>query len=373
MNNSLKDEKGFALIVTLAIVSILLATALQLGKYTGDAVLSTLADNDKFEAYQMSVSGINLAMLILVEDAKKNTIDSVQDSWADQDSLMVAAETLGFKNGTLKLKISDELSKIQVNALIEDYPGNIFHPNQLLIWENFLRLRFSSNKATDERDPAEIINSVKDWLDSRDDDAVTGVSGAESDYYLGLDPPYTCSNGPFNHIEELFKVKGISGNLLKEKSEQGLEMDQEQAEQNMELSDVFSVYGQDSEKSEKGGYRYLGRVNINTAGVDVLAALLPDGMEDIAQDLIDFREQKSEDGTVFINPLDKGWYKKVINLSEEETDRLDRSIRYESDIFKVQCSSQKNDAMVSLVAFVKRERIEGSGKWICRIIQIERK
>jgi len=372
LNNPLKDEKGFALVVTLAIVAVLLATALQLGKFTGDSVISSLADNDKFQAYQMAVSGINLAELILVEDAKKNTIDSVQETWADQDKLMEAAETLGFETGTLKLKISDELSKIQVNALIWDFPGNLFHSNQLRIWENFLRLRFFNNKTVDEKDPAEIVNSVKDWLDSEDDDAITGVSGAESDYYLDLDPSYPCANGPFNHIDELLNVKGVTGDLLKEEIEQDLEVDPGQAKQRLELSDVFTVYGLDREKSEKGGYRYSGRVNINTAGVDVLAALLPEGMENLALDLVDFREQKSEEGTVFINPLDKGWYKKVINLSEGETDWLDRSIRYESDIFKIQCYSQKNDAMVLLVAFVKRERIEGSGKWICRIIQMER-
>ncbi len=372
MNNSLKDEKGFALVVTLGIVAILLATALQLGKFTGDSVISSLADNDRFQAYQAAVSGINLARLILVEDAKKNTISSVQETWADQDKLKEAVETLGLEKDTLKLEISDELSKIQVNALISEFPGNLFNSSQLKIWENFLRLRFSDNEEKGEDDAAEIINSVKDWLDSGDDDAITGLSGAESEYYLALDPPYPCANGPVNQIDELLNIKGVSGDMFKEEIEQDPEGNPDQVEQGMELSDVFTVYGLDSEKSENGGYRYSGRVNINTAGVDVLAALLPEGMDDFAQELVDFREQKSEEGTVFLNPLDKGWYKKVINLSEEETDRLDSFIRYGSDIFKIQCSSQKNDAKVSLVAFVKRERIKGSGKWNCRVIQMER-
>ena len=42
MNSIFHNEKGVALVVTLAIVAILLAVALQLGKFTGDSVMSTL-------------------------------------------------------------------------------------------------------------------------------------------------------------------------------------------------------------------------------------------------------------------------------------------------------------------------------------------
>lgn len=373
MNNPLKNDQGVALVVTLAIVAILLATAIQLAKFTGDAVEYSIMDDDQFQAYEMAISGINLAVLILVEDAKKNTIDSVQEAWSDPDKLMAAVESLGFERGKLKLKIFDELSKIQVNALIWEFPGNRLHSNQVQIWENFLRLKFSGSREMDGRDPAEIVNSVKDWLDSGDDDAITGMSGAESDYYLDLDPAYLCANGPFNHIDELFSVKGISKELLMADGEQkSPDRDQDEAKNPLELEDVFTVYGLDKNKSPKGGYRYPGRININTANVDVLAALLPEGMEALARELADFRDQKSQEGTIFINPLDKGWYKKVINLSEKESDRLDHSIRYESDIFKVDCSAQKNDAAVILVAIVKREKLKESGKWICRIIQMER-
>lgn len=371
MNNPVNNNRGAALVVTLAIVAILLAAALQLGKFTGDFVVYSLADNDQFQACQMAMSGINMAMLLLVDDAKKNTLDSVQDVWADQDKIMEAVETLGFEKDKLSIQIFDELSKIQVNALISEFPGNQFHSTQLGIWENFLRIKVFENKTSNEGDPAEIINSVKDWLDSKDDDAITGVSGAESDYYLGLDPSYVCANGPLNHIDELLNIKGITKDLLKADIESG-NPDQTGATPALELGDLFTIYGLAKEKSENGGYRYPGRVNINTAGVDVLAALLPEGMADFAQDLVDFRDEKSEQENVFINPLDKGWYEKVIDLSESEIEKLNRSIRYDSDVFKVLCSARKNNAMVTLMVYIQREKIEDSGKWICRILQIER-
>ncbi|RLC21081.1 MAG: general secretion pathway protein GspK [Deltaproteobacteria bacterium] len=372
MNNILQSEKGAALVVTLAIVGILIAAALQLGKYTGDSVMGTLKGKDMFQAEQLALSGIELAKLILSEDAAENESDSVQEAWADPDKLSQAVSQLGLEQDVLTIKITDELSKIQVNALILEFPGNQLNPDQFRIWENLLRLRFSDDKAVDERDPAEIINSMKDWLDSEDDDAISGISGAESDYYLDLDPPYTCTNGPFNHIDELFSVKGISKDLLKnENPDDPDEIDEEVVA--VEIGDIFTVYGLGSEKTENGGYRYPGKVNINTADVEVLAALLPEGMEDLAYDLVDYRGQKSEEGDVFVYPLDKGWYKQVIELSEKEQKRFDRVITYSSNIFKVDCTAQENDASVTLVAFLKREKHKESGKWMCRTIQMERK
>lgn len=364
--------------VTLAIVAILLAAALQLGKFVGDSVMVTLVEKDQFNAEQLALSGINLAILILVEDAAKSDLDTVQETWADPDKLSQAVNELNLGKDTLTIKIIDEFSKVQVNALIDEFPGNQLNADQRRIWENFFRPRFSNDKSIDERDPAEIINCVKDWIDSNDDDAVTGISGAESDYYLDLDPPYVCVNGPFNHIDELLNVKGISKDLLKT---EGLDPDDDLADEpaddlesnELELGDIFTIYGLDREKSKGGGYRYSGRVNINTAGVDVLAGLLPEGMEAFAQDLADYREQKSEEGDVFVNALDKGWYKRVIALSKKEQDQLDRSITYVSDVFKVECRAQKNDTITELVAVLKKEKHKASGKWMFRIIQMERK
>jgi len=369
LNSILYNEKGVALVVTLAIVAILLATALQMGKFTGDSAMETLAYKDQFQADQLALSGINIAAMILVDDAAKNDIDTVQEAWADPDKLLLAVNELKLEKDTLTIKITDELSKIQVNALLVEFPGNQINSDQSRIWENFFRLRFLTDKSMDKRDPAEIINSLKDWLDSGDDDAVSGVSGAESDYYLDLDSPYECANGPFDHIDELMNVKGISKDLLKTEI---LDQADEPIDE-LELSDVFTIYGLDLEKTGKGGFRYSGKVNINTAGVDVLAGLLPEGMEEFARDLADYRAQKSEEGDVFVNPLDKGWYKKVIDLSEKEQAWLDSAITYSSHIFKIECIARKNDAKTNLVAFLKREKQKESGKWMFQIIQMERK
>ncbi|MCP4673514.1 MAG: general secretion pathway protein GspK [Desulfobacula sp.] len=372
MNSIVNNKKGAALVVTLAIVAILVAAALQLGKSTGESVMATLKEKDLFQAQQFAVSGIELARLILSEDAAKNNIDSIQEVWADSDILIQAVKEMGLDQSKLTIKITDELSKIQVNALLNKFPGNQLNIDQADIWEKFLYARFSSDKINDnmvdKADPVAIINCVKDWLDSIDDDATTGLSGAESDYYLGLEPSYVCANAPFNHIDELFNVKGISKDFLKQ--DDGKDFDKEESE--LILKDIFTVYGLEQEGLEDGSYRYGGKININTAGVDILKALLPTGMEDLALDLVDFRSLKSEEGDTFINPLDKGWYKKVIDLSEKEQKNFERVISYSSNIFKVECTGRENSAEIKLMAWLQREKNKESGKWMCRIIQMER-
>lgn len=54
-------------------------------------------------------------------------------------------------------------------------------------------------------DPA-IIPPIIDWLDP---DSVELPGGAESDYYLGLKPPYAARNGPMPTLGDLRLIKGI--------------------------------------------------------------------------------------------------------------------------------------------------------------------
>ena len=208
------NNSGIALLVTLAVISVLLTTALQLARITGKSVMKTRKETDEFMARQIAISGIHLAMAILMDDASKTKIDSIQEDWANPEMISEAVSQLGFTQGSLSLKITDELGKLQVNALLKSYPGHELNQDQQRLWENFLSLKISTDKSEDQRDPSVIINTLKDWLDSQDDDAITGLSGAESDYYGQLEPPYIANNGPINQVTELLKIKGFSPDLL---------------------------------------------------------------------------------------------------------------------------------------------------------------
>jgi type II secretory pathway component PulK len=57
----------------------------------------------------------------------------------------------------------------------------------------------------------EIADSILDWIDADDQ---TRDSGAESDYYSTLQPPYKPKNGPLTTIDELLLVRGVTPLLL---------------------------------------------------------------------------------------------------------------------------------------------------------------
>jgi type II secretory pathway component PulK len=57
----------------------------------------------------------------------------------------------------------------------------------------------------------EIADSIIDW---RDQDSNPGPSGAEDQYYQGLDPAYSCKNQPFETLEELMLVRGVTAEVL---------------------------------------------------------------------------------------------------------------------------------------------------------------
>lgn len=60
--------------------------------------------------------------------------------------------------------------------------------------------------------PVELADALIDWRDA--DGEETGLSGAESSYYIRMNPPYRCKNGPLGSIEELLMVRGFTGRVL---------------------------------------------------------------------------------------------------------------------------------------------------------------
>ena len=364
------DTRGMALLVCLAFIAVLSTAGLELGKRVGRSTELASVLGDRFVVQEMAMAGVHLAMVILEEDANKNETDSVQEPWADPLVIEQAVAALGYPSGDITLSIMDELGKIQINALLSEFPGNAFNNDQKMLWERLLDLIISADKSEDERDPAEIINSLKDWLDSGDDDLETGISGAESAYYQTLEPPYTCTNAPFDLLDELFLVKGLSEGLGASEAIPFLEnMD---IGMDLMLEQNFTVFGMDDQLVEENRYRFPGTININTASAMVLMALLPSGMEDQAQELVEFRAQKQEDEGDFVNSLDKGWYKTVVDLTEKEEKQFERLIRYSSTVFKVECSAAIGTRTSDATAIVLREKDKETNRWICRIIRLTR-
>jgi type II secretory pathway component PulK len=130
-----------------------------------------------------------------------------------------------------------------------------------------------------------VADAITDW---RNPVAQATADGAESNYYESLPEPYECKNGPYDTVEELLLVEGVTPQLLF-----GYDFNRngilEDAERNAGGSNVSSFTGGGSGDDGRGIFNYLtcystqpaargrpaatGLVNINTASDVVLVAL----------------------------------------------------------------------------------------------------
>ena len=350
----LKNSHGIALLVTLSVVSVLIVASLEMNKKMRSAVFSAATTRDRITLLNMASSGVNLAAAILVKDKKDSNTDSLQEDWADSEKISEILADIPFEDGGIALTINDELGKIQINSLVQFPEGHNFNESQRAMWERFLSLLMYKNEAFEDMEPMTIIDSIKDWLDSGDDDAITGLNGAESDFYQDLDPPYPCKNGPFTYIGELALVRGVTPELFQGAGgEQG-------------LSKYMTVFGMT--KSSNNSFTYEGKININTADLPTLVAILPSGNEDLAQAIYEYRMETS--GSTYIHDLSSPtWYKNVPGAGDIKIDP--NLITTSSDFFRIESTATLKEMKIKVTTVVKRENNAKTGKWECNILRWE--
>jgi len=349
------DQNGMAVLITLTIVSILIATTMELNRRARVEIDNAAARRDRITLNQMLVSGVQAAMAILLEDKQNSEIDSIQENWADADKMTALASSLLFEEGAVNIKISDEKSRIQVNALVEYPEGRQFNEDQRMLWERFLKMAFLVYEVQDQTDPVStIVNSLKDWQDSGDDDAISGLTGAESDYYKDLEPPYSARNGPIMHIGDMLRIQGVNPELYYGSDEiPG-------------LAQYLTVAGMDDDGG--GQFVYKGRININTAEIPVLMALLPEENRDLALAIDDYRLERS--GENYTHDLSGAtWYKDVPGAGDITIDA--DLITTASNLFRVIVAAELNGLKMQVTAIVQREEDTESGKFGCRLLSWE--
>ncbi|MCK5507354.1 MAG: general secretion pathway protein GspK [Desulfobacterales bacterium] len=346
----LKNNHGIALLITLSIITVLIAVSLELSRNARSAVMTTATARDRMTLLHMSSSGINAAMAMLVKDKKESKTDSMQEDWADPEKIIEVLNDIPFEDGNISVIISDELSRIQVNALVKFPEGRELNDPQKLMWDRCLSYFASQDDLLEEIEPGTIINSVKDWLDSGDDDMITGLNGAESDYYQTLEPPYSCGNGPMAHLDELALIRGITSDLFYGHGKRP------------GISGYMTIYG----ITDSGAYE--GKVNINTAELPVLTALLSSGNEHLAQGIFDYRQEKID--LKYMHDLSSlTWYKEVSGCSDITIDS--ELITTSSDLFRIESAATLHKMKMTVIAVVQREKHGKTGKHICRILSWE--
>lgn len=230
----LRNEQGFALVLTLVVTALLVAVAAEFihGVYVDTSLQRNFVNLQ--QASLMAESGVKGGVELL-----KNLRQG-----GDAAALLQILERpleLEDEKGTVSVAMEEENGKLNLNAVSE------FHDQAR---RRLLRLRGL---------PEGIGDALADWVDP---DGDPRPDGAEAPYYQTLPAPYLPRNGRFETFGELGLVRGLSPALV-----QG-------------LAPCATVYGIDWS------------ININTAPLPVLMALHDDMTEELARSVIERRRQK---------------------------------------------------------------------------------
>ena len=352
----LTDQRGVAILVALGVIAVLFTAGLELNRRIRSSVSNAIRARERLVLSEMARSGVQAAMVMLINDRKENNTDTIQEDWANPEKVAEMMDLFPFDDGSLDVAITDERSKIQVNALVQFPEGQQFSPAQRLLWERLLQQLFSVFEDVPDSDPNMIINSLKDWLDDGDDEAITGLSGAESDYYEQLDPPYSCKNGPIDNLGEVALVQGVTPEMFYGAG--GV----------AGISSLLTVHG--LSESGEDQFTYDGKINISTADALVLSALLSSENSDLAEALVEFRVAKADE--TYINPINSTtWYKNVPGAAGLDIDS--DLITVSSDLFRIVSTAKRGQSTCTLTLVVQREKESETGRWTCKtlICQVE--
>lgn len=232
MMGRLKNESGFALILTLVVTALMVAVVVEMIHQVYVDTSISRGFRDKQQASVLAESGV-----MAVKTALSRNIDPTLLS-------SFLAKPLSDDIGSLEIKISDENSKININYLV-DGSGKYDIPTKEALLQLISRLKLQ------ESSPDNVLDSVAFWIDNH---APSRYGRADPIYYRNKKPAYSARNGQMMTLTELSLVKGITPAML-----DGLVDEKEK----LKLRDCLTIYSNQLNSV----------INVNSAPKAVLMAL----------------------------------------------------------------------------------------------------
>jgi general secretion pathway protein K len=344
-------EAGVALVLTLIIVTLVSIIVLELNYLMRVDVHASTNFRDGIRAYYLAKSGVTLVKELFTREVQefeelKNTL------------LAGGSHTLPIGDGSVTVRVIDETGKINVNALVIDTTtpqqtaGAQLPQAQQGAGAQSSRTRRGAQSPEAPTvspwiqpmqdlfqrlgvDPT-LVGALIDWIDV--DDIPTGVGGAESSYYRGLEKPYTARNGPMETIAELRLIKGFTDEVLLKLGARRVGGIVDPAS-NLYLTAVPLPQG--------GSWR----VNLNTAPVAILNSLTRE-MGQFADVIVQRRAQGRIENTG--NDLQQ------LGIDGEALQDLQNRGAVDSLYYSVDARGSVGDMVKQIIALIQRDANQGS-------------
>lgn len=179
------DESGAALILAIFVLAILLSLVVSMAGSVRVDLKASGNYTDEVQTEAILDGAVSHAMATLQNDLDTGQDNLTEDDWATLGENGQTTFPLG--DGIYQLQIIDASSRVNLNTATRD---------QLLLLPGMTE---------------EIADAIIDW---RDEDDTPGASGAETDTYETYPRPYQAKNAPFDTVDELMMVQGITPLLL---------------------------------------------------------------------------------------------------------------------------------------------------------------
>lgn len=192
----LSKQRGIAFITAMLIMMIAVTVSVSLFYQQQIDIRLTSNIQRTGQAWQYVYAAEDWAGSILRKDQQDSEIDSLDENWA------IPIPAIDIPGGLLSGHLQDLQARFALNNLINAEDKVDEHQQRVL-------QRLLEQLGVDSM----ILSTTADWIDKNNE--TVAAEGAESDYYLTLDPPYLTADGFLHHITELRLLRGIDAEAYK--------------------------------------------------------------------------------------------------------------------------------------------------------------
>ncbi|HSL03569.1 MAG TPA: type II secretion system minor pseudopilin GspK [Nitrospiraceae bacterium] len=302
------DERGIALLLTLLVLTLLVALILEFDAEARREYRDAAAFRDNFKATVLARAAVQAARGTLQQDlAKDKQAGKFYDAPTDLWALPIRDYVIG--DGLLTAQIEDERGKLNLNDLAAGGDAIAKKARVQRVKRLFELLQINPD----------LVDAIVDWVDQ---DETPEPAGAESLYYQTLRPSYRAANAPLQTLLELRLIKGMTPDIM------------------AKLSKVVTVYPQEGQS----------KVNLNTASPLVLQALDPSITQGVAADIAVARPFKT------IQELDR--VSSFADIGKEL--RAQNLYDVKSDLFLARMMVRVNEVTRNATAVLQRDQNTGA-------------
>lgn len=189
----MRRQRGVAVVTAVLIVAVAASAAAMMLSQQSAMIDQALMVSARAQGDLYAQAGIDWARGVLVDDARRGGVDSLDEAWAKPIAGMPV------ERAVVAGSIEDEQGKLNLNNLVSG-AHRVEDERALRRLLTLLSL------------PPDLSDAVVDWIDFGDD--LAGTGGAENAYYLGLRRPYRAPNVAMAQVEELYRIRGFDAKTV---------------------------------------------------------------------------------------------------------------------------------------------------------------